>query len=76
MMVAVETLFLTAMLSSFIGFVAFFAFASPQAKGSTGMRSALSGIIVAASVAAVGSYFLYAVSPHESLRQSVYGARP
>jgi ABC-type Fe3+-siderophore transport system permease subunit len=76
MIVAVETLFLTALLSAFIGIVAFLAFASPQARGSTTMRGALAGLVVAASVAALGSFFLYAVSPHEQARQTVYGGEP
>jgi ABC-type Fe3+-siderophore transport system permease subunit len=74
-MVAVETLFLTALLSAFIGFVALFAFASPQARGSARTRNALAGIIVAASVVSLGSYALYAFSPHETVR-TVYGAGP
>ncbi len=75
-MIAVETLFLTALVSAFIGFVAFFAFASPQARGVARMRDALVGVIVAASVTAVGAFVLYAFTPHESLRQTVYRTGP
>ncbi len=75
-MVAVESLFLAALLSAFIGFVAVLALASPQASGSARMRGALVGVVVAASVAAVGSFFLYAASPHEPLRQTVSDAGP
>jgi ABC-type Fe3+-siderophore transport system permease subunit len=73
-MVAVETLFLTALLSAFIGFVALFAFAG-QARGAARMRAALAGIVVTASVVAVGSFVLYAFTPHEAVR-TVYGAGP
>ncbi len=74
-MVAVETLFLAALLSAFIGFVAFLALASPQVGGLARMRGALVGIVVAASVASVGAFFLYALSPHEAVREAVYDAR-
>lgn len=73
MIVAVETLFLTAMLSAFIGAVALFALASPQAERSPRAKGALAAIVVAASVAAVGSFFIYAISPHEAARRTVYG---
>jgi hypothetical protein len=71
MIVAVETLFLTALLSAFIGAVALFALASPQA--SPRAKAALTAVVVAASVAAVGSFFIYAISPHEAARRTVYG---
>lgn len=73
-MVALESLFLAALLSAFIGFVAFVALASPQASGSAQLRGALVGIVVAASVAAVGAFFLYAIRPHEPLPQTVSAA--
>jgi ABC-type Fe3+-siderophore transport system permease subunit len=73
-MVALEALFLAALLSAFIGFVAFVALASPQASGSAQLRGALVGIVVAASVAAVGAFFLYAISPGETLPQTVSDA--
>jgi hypothetical protein len=73
MIVAIETLFLTALLSAFIGAVALFALASPQARRSPRAQGALTAIVVAASVAAVGAFFVYAVSPHEAARQAVYG---
>ena len=77
MSIAVETLFLTALLSAFIGAIALFALANPPAQGSARARGALVAVIAAASVAAVGSFFLYAVSPHEAARQTVYsGAAP
>ncbi|WP_442756215.1 hypothetical protein ACNHKD_06270 [Methylocystis sp. JAN1] len=74
MIVAVETLFLLAMLSAFIGIVALLALYSAAAQGSPRLRGSLVGTVVAATAAAVGSYFLYALSPHEAARQSVYGA--
>jgi len=73
MIVAVETLFLTAMLSAFIGAVALLALASPKAERSSWAKTALAAIVVAASVTAVGSFFIYAVSPHEAARRTVYG---
>lgn len=72
MIVAVETLFLTALMSAFIGAVALFALASSQARRSPRAQGALAALVAAASVAAVGSFFLYAVSPHEAARQEVY----
>jgi ABC-type Fe3+-siderophore transport system permease subunit len=72
MIVAVETLFLTALLSAFIGAIALFALASPQARRSPRAQGALTALVVAASVAALGSFFIYAVSPHEAARQAVY----
>lgn len=73
MIVAVETLFLTALLSAFIGAVALFALASPQTRRSPRAQGALAAVVVAASVAAVGAFFVYAVAPHEAARQAVYG---
>lgn len=74
MIVAVETLFLIAVLSAFIGLVALLALSSLAARGSPSLRSSLVGTIVVATAAAVGSYFFYALTPHEAARQSVYGA--
>ncbi len=73
MIVAVETLFLTALLSAFIGAVALFALASPQAERSPRAKGALVAVVVAASVTALGSFFIYAVAPHQAARQAVYG---
>jgi hypothetical protein len=74
MIVAVETLFLIAVLSAFIGIVALLALGNPAAKGRPRLRSSLVGTIVVATAAAVGSYFFYALTPHEAARQAVYGA--
>lgn len=74
MIVAVETLFLVAVLSAFIGLVGLLALNSPAARGSARLRGSLVGTIVVAAVAAVGSLFFYALTPHEAARRSVYGA--
>ncbi|WP_424363647.1 hypothetical protein [Methylocystis parvus] len=74
MIVAVESLFLMAVMSAFVGIVALLALGSPAAKSSPRLRSSLVGTIVVATAAAVGSYFFYALAPHEAARQAVYGA--
>jgi hypothetical protein len=73
MVVAVETLFLTALLSAFIGLVALFALASPAARGSSRVRQSLFGVAVAATVVSLASYILYALTPHQEARRTVYG---
>ncbi|QGM97829.1 hypothetical protein [Methylocystis parvus] len=73
MSVAVESLFLLALLSAFIGLVALLALNSPTARRSPQMRGTLVAAIVAAAVAALGSYLIYAATPHEEARRAVYG---
>jgi ABC-type Fe3+-siderophore transport system permease subunit len=72
MVVAIETLFLTALISAFIGLVALFAIASPTARGSSRLRQYLLGVTVAATIVSLTSYVLYALTPHEETRQTVY----
>lgn len=67
-MVAVESLYLAALLSAFIGLIALFVLA-----GRPDGRKFLVGVIVAAAIVSVGSLFLYALSPHAAAR-SVYGS--
>ncbi|KAF2990463.1 hypothetical protein OGR47_14935 [Methylocystis sp. MJC1] len=74
MVVAVETLYLTAVLSAFIGLVGLFALASQAGRTSIRARQSLAGVIVAATVVSLGSYVLYALSPHQEARQAEYGA--
>lgn len=71
-MVAIETLYLTALLSAFIGLIALFALSQPAAAPLKGMRSFLGNLIVIMAVVSVTSFFFYAVSPHLASRQ-VYG---
>lgn len=73
MIVAVETLFLTAVLSAFVGLIALLALASRVAHRSERVKSSLFGVVLTATIAAVGSFLLYARSPHEAARQTVYG---
>jgi hypothetical protein len=74
MVVAVETLYLTALLSAFIGLVGLFALAGPATRTSFRARQSLLGFIVAATVVSLSSYVLYALSPHQEARQAEYGA--
>lgn len=74
MVVAVETLYLTALLSAFIGLVGLFALAGPAARTSFRARQSLLGVVVAATVVSLSSYILYALSPHQEARQATYGA--
>jgi uncharacterized membrane protein len=67
-MVAVESLYLAALLSAFIGFIAFFVLAG-RSEG----RKFLVGVIVAAAIISIGSLLLYALSPH-AVARSVYGS--
>ena len=72
-MIVVETLFLTALLSAFIGIVALLASTRPQVRASAQLSRILQAVLVVSAVAATASLALYAVSPHEQARQSAYG---
>ena len=69
-MIAVETLYLTALLSAFIGWIALLSLARPRGAASD---HSLVNFIVIAAVISLGSFLLYAQSPRESARL-VYGA--
>jgi hypothetical protein len=71
-MVAVESLYLVALLSAFIGLIALFVLAGPGIGRPEG-RKFLVSVIVAAAILSVGSLFLYALSPH-AVARSVYGS--
>lgn len=71
-MIAIETLFLTALLSAFIGLIALFALAQPKTPPLMKNRSLLGNLIVVMAVLSVASFILYAFSPHIAARQ-VYG---
>jgi ABC-type enterobactin transport system permease subunit len=71
-MIAVESLYLTALLSAFIGLIALFALSAPKITRSVPSKGFLPGLIVAAAILSVGSFLLYALSPRDQAR-SVYG---
>lgn len=73
-MVAVESLYLVALLSAFIGLIALFALArrdagTPIVKA----KGFLTQLVVFAAVVSVGSFLLYSFAPHQTAR-SVYRA--
>ena len=72
-MIVVETLFLTAVLSAFVGLIALMALTSRAAQRSERLEGSLFGVVLTATIAAVAAFLLYARSPHEAARQSVYG---
>lgn len=74
-MVAIETLYLTALLSAFIGLIALFALSQPATTPLTGMRHFLGNLIIVAAIVSVASFLFYAISPHYASRQ-VYGGGP
>jgi hypothetical protein len=71
-MIAVETLFLTALLSAFIGLIGLLALAGPAVSPLVRYRSFLGNLVILAAIVSVGSFFFYALSPHRAAR-SVYG---
>ena len=71
-MIAVETLYLTALLSAFIGLIALFVMSASRA-GRPVRSSFLGNLIILATVVSLGSFFVYALSPRGEAR-SVYGA--
>ena len=71
-MVAVESLYLTALLSAFVGLIGLLVLSAPNIAR-TDARKYLVGLIVAAAIVSVGSLFLYALSPH-AVARSVYGS--
>ncbi len=71
-MIAIETLYLTALLSAFIGIIALFALTQPTAAPLARTRTFLGNLIVIMAVVSVASFFFYALSPHSVARQ-VYG---
>jgi hypothetical protein len=72
-MVAVESLYLAALLSAFIGLIALFVLSGAEVARTAGMKNFLVGVIVTAALVSVGSLFVYALSPHAAAR-SVYGS--
>jgi hypothetical protein len=72
-MVAVETLYLTALLSAFIGLIGLFALTRSDIKRSAKLKNFLGAIVVVTAIVSVGSLFLYSQSPHNDAR-SVYGS--
>ncbi|KAF2992488.1 hypothetical protein OGR47_05535 [Methylocystis sp. MJC1] len=72
-MVAVESLYLAALLSAFIGLIALLVLAGPEIARPARSKNFLAGVIVATAIMSVGSFFLYALSPH-AVARAVYGA--
>ncbi|WP_442755241.1 hypothetical protein ACNHKD_00825 [Methylocystis sp. JAN1] len=72
-MVAVESLYLAALLSAFIGLIALFVLAGPAVARPAATKNFLVGVIVTAAILSVGSLVLYAMSPR-AVARSVYGA--
>lgn len=72
-MVVVESLYLLALLSAFVGLIALFVLAEPASPSNA--KKLLGRVIVAAAIVSVGSLFLYALSPHAAAR-SAYGPAP
>ncbi len=72
-MVAVESLYLVALLSAFVGLIALFVLAGPEIARPARSKKFLAGVILTAAIVSVGSFFLYALSPHAATR-SVYSA--
>jgi hypothetical protein len=73
-MVAVESLYLMALLSAFVGLIAMMVISAPD-MARTDVKRLLVGVVVAASIISVGSLLLYALSPH-AVARSVYGSTP
>lgn len=71
-MIAVETFFLTALLSAFIGLIALLSLARPRLPNRTRPDRAVANFALVAAVISLGSLLLYAQSPRESARL-VYG---
>ncbi len=72
-MVAVESLYLAALLSAFVGLIALLVLSGREITRTAGMKNFLAGVIITAAIVSVGSLFLYALSPHAAAR-SVYHA--
>ncbi|WP_363345691.1 hypothetical protein [Methylocystis echinoides] len=72
-MIAVEMLYLTALLSGFIGLIALMALTRPAAKSLGTFPGMLSNLIVIMAVVSVSAFFIYALSPRNAAR-AVYGA--
>ena len=70
-MIAVETLYLSALLVAFVGLIALIVLAG-RANGSSS-RSFLGNIVILAAIASLGSFLFYAFSARDDAR-SVYGA--
>jgi hypothetical protein len=70
-MIAVETLYLSALLIAFVGLIALIVLAA-SANGSSS-RSFLGNIVIVAAIASLGSFLFYAFSARDEAR-SVYGA--
>lgn len=71
-MVTVEALFLTALLSAYMGLIALFALTAPRPRGS-GDHNFLMNLVMLAAIVSLASFLLYAVSPHSAAR-AIYGA--
>jgi ABC-type Fe3+-siderophore transport system permease subunit len=72
-MVVIESLFMVALLSAFIGIIALLVMARPEAQQSREANRTLGRVVVGATAVAVLSFLIYAVSPHEEVRQTAYG---
>ncbi|MGJ0505975.1 MAG: hypothetical protein ACR652_02325 [Methylocystis sp.] len=70
-MISVESLYLTALLSAFVGLIALLALSRPRAKHAA--TNFLGQLIIVATVVSVGSFLVYSFSPHHAAR-AVYGA--
>jgi hypothetical protein len=70
-MIAVETLYLSALLIAFVGLIALIVLAGRANGSSSG--SFLGNIVILAAIASLGSFLFYAFSARDDAR-SVYGA--
>ncbi len=70
-MVAIEALYLTALMSAFVGLIALISVSRRDIIRSR-MGGQLARVIMVAALVSLGSFFLYALSPHDVVR-NVYG---
>lgn len=70
-MIAVEKLYLTALLSAFIGLIALFVLSGLAIMQPVKFRGFLVSLGILATVVSLGSFFIYAMSPYGEAR-SVY----
>lgn len=73
MMVIIESMFMIALLSAFAGIIALLALARPEVRQSKETNRRLVNVVVAATAVSVTSFFLYAITPHQEVRQTAYG---
>jgi hypothetical protein len=72
-MIAVETLYLTSLLSAFIGLIALFVLIGPAKSRPAAYSAGLGNVIVLATLVSLGAFFVYALSPRAEAR-AVYAS--